>query len=83
MYDDPSTLDAEATVGDALSALKQRRVIAFAFKAFRLADKKGNMWKANCQHCKTVITEARGTTSGFVRYVIVRCLYIVLLIIMY
>lgn len=77
MSDDLSVAEVTATVqesvagtcADKLNILKPPRVVAFGFKSFVLADKAGNKWQANCQHCKTVITEARGTTSGFVRYI--------------
>lgn len=68
---DVTTTVQEAVAGsstDKFDILKPPRVVSFGFKSFVIADKSGNKWKASCQHCSTVITEARGTTSGFVRY---------------
>lgn len=47
--------------------LKPPRIITFAFHSFSIVAKDDNKWQAQCCHCKSVIVESRGTTSGFVR----------------
>ena len=45
---------------------KAPRIVVFAFKLFKIDEGK-NKWEATCSSCKSVITETRGTTSGFVK----------------
>jgi hypothetical protein len=51
----------------ASTSSKTPQVISFAFK--NLKNTGSDKWEAHCQHCDKTITEQRGTTSGFVRYV--------------
>ena len=55
--------------------VKEPRIVAFGFKNFKIDEKNDNKWQAECRTCKRVISEARGTTSGFGRYVVVCLIY--------
>ena len=50
----------------ASAALKVPQVVSYAYQNLQV---KGDKWDAKCKHCEQVITEKKGTTSGFVRYV--------------
>jgi len=48
--------------------LKEPRIVTFGFRTLKIHEKNDKKWQAECRTCKSVIVEARGTTSGFVRY---------------
>lgn len=50
------------------NCVKQPEVVKFAYNDF-VVDIDGNKWKAKCCKCKDTITETRGTTTGFTRFV--------------
>ena len=56
-----------STEVDTNTKLKAPRVVTFAFSDFKLNPKDDGKWRADCRTCKSVIVEACGTTSGFVR----------------
>lgn len=47
-----------------MDSKKAPQVVTFAFKNFKVKESK---WEAECSACKAVISETRGTTSGFVK----------------
>jgi len=48
------------------STIKPLRVVAFAFKLFKVVPET-KKWQACCKQCNVTIVERRGTTSGFVK----------------
>ena len=46
--------------------INRPRIVEFGFNAYVVLEKE-NKCRGTCKACKHVITETRGTTSGFVR----------------
>ena len=42
------------------------RIVSYGFKSFKVDEAK-KRWEAACKFCSVVITETRGTTSGFTK----------------
>lgn len=47
-------------------ATREPNVVKFGFTEFKLVNER--KWSAKCNHCNEVITESRGTSSGFTKH---------------
>ena len=63
----PST-SSEDRPSNTASIIMQPNVVKFAFTDLTIG-KSGDKWSAKCKICKTVLTEKRGTTSAFTKWV--------------
>jgi len=63
--------DCDSETSSVSVTIKQNspEVVRFAFKEFIIDGTVQNKWKARCSTCRETITETRGTTTEFARYV--------------
>jgi hypothetical protein len=57
-----------ASTSDSIPGVAIPGVVKYAYKTFSVNNSSGK-WKATCCTCGEILTESRGTTSSFVRYV--------------
>ena len=62
-----STSDTIPSLCPVTKPVSLPEVVRFAYKEFTV-NSTTNKWKAKCSTCNEVITETRGTTTGFARY---------------
>ena len=73
-----STSSLKSELSD--KAVSQPEVIKFGYTDLVIKIK-ANKWTAKCCSCHEMITETRGTTTGFARYVDATISYFILLFI--